>query len=147
MIAEAFLVRVFMNGARISYCSVTQKFVMLSMTEAEITSSMMATQDMLYVYQLLELLKLKVELPMILEMDISGAVDITNSWSVGGKTHHVDVRSYFLWELKDRGLFIIWHIPSNNIEVNIFTKNVTSALLNCHVPHYVGPNECVPVQN
>ena len=69
----------------------TQKFVMLSVTEAEIAAGVMVSQDMLYIYCTFESLKLKVELPMVLEMDNSGAVDIANSWSVGGRTRHVDV--------------------------------------------------------
>ena len=32
---------------------------------------------------------LEVELPMILEDDNKGAVDICNSWTVGGRTHHM----------------------------------------------------------
>jgi hypothetical protein len=69
------------NGAVISFCSVTQKFVMLSVIEAEISASagLMVAQDMLYAYRLLESLKLEVELPMLLERDNSGAVDIANS--------------------------------------------------------------------
>ena len=70
--------RVFINGAPIASRSVTQKFVMLSMTEAEIAAGVMVAHNMLYVYQLLESLELKIELPMILEMDNSGAVDIAN---------------------------------------------------------------------
>jgi hypothetical protein len=54
---------------------------MLSVSEAEIAAGVMVAQDMLYVYRLLESLELEVELPMILEMDNSRAVDIANSWS------------------------------------------------------------------
>ena len=69
---------------------------MLSVTEAEIAAGVMVAQDMLYIYRLLESLELEVELPMVLEMDNSDAVDITNSWSVGGRMRHVDVRNYFV---------------------------------------------------
>ena len=54
--------RVFVNGVAISFCSVTQKFVMLSVTEAEIAAGVMVTQDMLFVYRLMESLELEVEL-------------------------------------------------------------------------------------
>ncbi len=54
-------------------------------------AEVMATQGMLYVYRLLDLLKLKVELPIVLEMDNSDAVDIVNSWSVESRTKHVDI--------------------------------------------------------
>jgi hypothetical protein len=65
-------------------------------TEAKIAARVIVAQDMLYVYRLLESLELEVELPMILKMDDSGAVDIANSWSVGGRMCHVYVCNYFL---------------------------------------------------
>ena len=85
-----------MNNVPISFCSITQKFVTLSVTEAKIPDGLMVAQDMLYVYRLLESVELEVELPMILKMDNSGAVDIVNSWSVGGRTRHIDVCNYIL---------------------------------------------------
>ena len=71
------------------------------MTEAEGAAGVTEAQDMLFVYNILKSLGLKVQLPMVLEMDNKGAVDLANSWSVGGRTRHVDVRMYFLRELKD----------------------------------------------
>ena len=130
--------RVFVNDVPISFCSVTQKFVTLSVTEAEIAAGVMVAQDMLYVYRLLESLEFEVALPMVLEMDNSGAVDIANSWSVGGRMRHVDVRNYFLRELKDQGLLVIKHIAGEQNDADIFTKNVTSAIFDRHVPLYVG---------
>ena len=85
-----------MNHVPILFHSVNQKFVTLSVTEAKIAAGVMVADDMLYVYRLLESLELEVELPMVLEMDNSGAVDIPNSWSVDGRMCHVDVRNYFL---------------------------------------------------
>jgi hypothetical protein len=70
--------------------------------EAEGAAGVTEAQDMLYVYNVLKSLGLKVRLPMILEMDNKGAVHLANSWSVGGHTRHVDVRMFFLQELKDR---------------------------------------------
>ena len=75
---------------------------------------------------------------MVLEMDNSSAVDIVNSWSVGGRMHHIDVRNYFLWELKDQGLLVIKHIEGEKNDANILTKNVTSAVFDRHVPLYIG---------
>ena len=49
------------------------------MTEAEGAAGVMVAQDMLYVYRLLQSLGLEVELPMILEMDNKGAVDLANN--------------------------------------------------------------------
>ena len=46
----------------------------------------------------------KIELPMILHVDNRGAVDLINSWSVGGRTRHVDVRYWYLRKLKEQGV-------------------------------------------
>jgi len=45
-------------------------------TGAKIADGVMVAHDMIYVYESLEL---KGELPMVLKMDNSGAVDIANS--------------------------------------------------------------------
>ena len=71
-----------MNDVPISFCSVTQKFVTLSVTEAKIAAGVMVAQDMLYVYRLLESLELEVELPMVVKMDNKGVVELSNNWSV-----------------------------------------------------------------
>jgi len=124
-----------------------QKFVILSVTEAKIAAGVMMVQDMLYVYRLMESLELKVELPMVLEMGNSDTVDIANSWSVGGRMHHVNVRNYFLHELKDQGLLVTRHISRDKNDTDIFTKNVTSAVFNRHIPLYLGKDEYISVRD
>ena len=120
---------------------------MLSVTEAEIAAGVMVAQDMIYIYRLLESLELEVELPMILEMDNSGTVDIANSWSVSGRTRHVDVRNYFLRKLKDLGQLVIRHIAGELKDADIFTKNVTSVIFNRYIPLYVGHDEYLRVRD
>ena len=71
--------------------SATQKFVTLSVTEAEGTSEAPTAKDMLYTYRTLMSVGLSVELPMVLEMDNQGSVDLVINWSVGGRTRHVDM--------------------------------------------------------
>ena len=63
-----------------------QKFVTLSVTEAEGASGVTTAQDMMYIYCTLMSVGLSVELPMVLEMDNPGAVYLANNWSVGGRT-------------------------------------------------------------
>jgi hypothetical protein len=48
-------------------------------------------QDMLYQKNTLESIGLKVEYPMVLEMDNRGAINLIKSFSVGGCTQHIDV--------------------------------------------------------
>ena len=88
--------RVFLNGAPVTFRSTTQKSVMLLATEAEGAAGLMVAQDILYVYQLLQSIGLKVKLRMILEIDNKGADDLSNNWSVGGRTRHVDASNHLL---------------------------------------------------
>jgi len=84
---------------------------------------------------------LQVELPMVLEMDNKGAVDLANNWSVGGRTRHVDVRNYFLRELKDEGVLSIKHVSGEDNEADIFTKNTSGPVFEKHIHKFVGDNE------
>ena len=77
-----------------------QKIVALSVTEAELIAATKTAQDMMYVKRLLESINLRVEMPMILEVDNKGAVDSINNYSVGGRTQHMETRQYYLRELK-----------------------------------------------
>ena len=118
----------FLNGFPIVFQSATQKFMTMSVTEAETAAGVMVAQDMMYAYRILMSLGLEVETPMILEMDNKGAVDLANKWSVGGRTRHVDVCNNFLHQLKDQGLLLVRHILGDNNDADIFRKNVTVAI-------------------
>ena len=113
--------------------SATQKHVTLSGTESEGGSGVAAAQDMLHCVRVMTSVKLKVKLPMLLEMDNKGAVDLANNWSMGGRTCHMDVRHHFLRELKDQGMLVIKHVAGEDNETDIFTKNTMKAVFNKHV--------------
>ena len=75
---------VFLEDAPVMHQSATQKTVTLSVTEAEINAAVLCVQDMLYAKNLIKSIGLKVKLPMILEINNKGAVDII---SVLGGAH------------------------------------------------------------
>ncbi len=76
--------RVLLEGAPVMFKSSTQKLMGLLVCKAEQSSGVLRTQDMLYYKNMLESMELKLKLPMLLEMDNEGAVDLANNWSVGG---------------------------------------------------------------
>ena len=131
----------FLEECPVTCRSATQRFVTLSVTEAESAAGVMVGQDMLYVYRLVLSLGLSVELPMVLELDNQGAVDLANNWSVGGRTRHVDVRNHFLRELKDEGLIVVKWIPGEENEADIFTKNTAAPIFERHIPKLVGDDK------
>ncbi len=115
---------VFLEDAPVMHRSATQKTVALSVTEAEINAAVLCVQDMLYAKNLIKSIRLKVELPMILEVNNKGAVDIINSFSVGGRTRHIDVRQCFLRELKEAKQLVVNWIPGSENSADMFTKNL-----------------------
>lgn len=80
---------------------------------------------------------------MILKMDNKGAIDLTNSWSFGGRTRHVDVRYYFLRELKEEGVIKVVWIPSEDNTADLMTKNLNRAAFKKHVGSLRGSDDVV----
>ena len=115
---------VYLNDAPIVFSSVMHKHLTLSVTEAELVAVMTMVQGMMYIYRVITSIGLQVELPMTAEMDNSGVGDLANSWSIVGRTRHMDVRMCFLCKLKEEGMVVYKHIPGPDIEEDIFTKNV-----------------------
>ena len=112
-----------LEDAPIATKSKTQSNVTVSVAEAELMAAMECAQTMLFARQILESLQLKVELPMLLEIDCKGTVDLNNNWSVGGRTRHVPVKYMFLRDLKESGVFVRW-VPSEANCSYMFTKNL-----------------------
>ena len=78
---------------------------------AELYAIVQCSQDMLYVMRLLQSMGLKVKLPMVLKADNKGAVDIANNWSIGGRTRHIEVKQYFICDLKAKGILVVNWTP------------------------------------
>ena len=76
--------------------STTQKGVTLSVTKAESAAAVTCAQDMMYAKHIIKSFELDVELPMVLEIDNRGAVDLINSWSSWARTKHTGVRLIYL---------------------------------------------------
>jgi hypothetical protein len=75
---------VFLEVALVIHRSAMQKTVTLTSCKAELNGAVLCVQDMLYAKNLIELIGLKVKLPMKFEINNKGAVDLTSNFSVGG---------------------------------------------------------------
>ena len=138
---------VFLEGAPVVMVSRMQGHVTLSVTESELGAAVNCAQDMMFVKRLLKSMDLKVELPMVLEVDNKGAMDLCNNWSTGGRTRHVDVRMYFLREMKEAGIINIQWIAGENNSTDMFTKNLATKLFCKHVISYCGQDEYLLLDN
>ena len=84
---------------------------------------------------------LLVELPMILEVDNQGAVDLANNWSAGGHTCHVDVQQNFLRKLNEDGILIVKGIPGPTNYADLHTKDLAASDFEKYVVVYTGKDE------
>ena len=96
---------------------------------------------MLYAKHVIESVGLKVKLPMILECDNKGAVDLANNWSSGGRTRHVDVRQNFLRELKEQGILKVIWVPGSNNDADMHTNNLGGPELEKYARVYFGDDK------
>jgi len=109
-----------------------QKFVALSVAEAELIALVQCVQEMMFIKRLLNSMKLQVQLPMVIEVDNKAALDLVNGWSTGGGTKHSEVKVMYLRELKEKGIIrVYWH-PTKENESDIYTKNVDNKLFEKH---------------
>jgi hypothetical protein len=128
----------FLCGTPVIQHSTMNIIVALSVTEAELFAATSNAQEMLYTKKIIESLGLQVQLPMILEADNKGVVDLVNNYSVGGRTHHVEMRNYFLRQLKeDNVIKFIW-TPVELKSSDLYTQNLARADFEKHTKAYVG---------
>ena len=78
---------------------------------------------------------------MVLEVDNQGAVDLLNNWSVGGRTRHIDVRINFMRELKEEGILVVRHVPGDENDSDMHTKNLGNPLFEKFCEVYFGADE------
>ena len=107
------------------------------MTKAELIALVQCVHEMFFVKKVLESMGLKVELPMLIECDNKGAVDLVNGHSVSGNTKHIDARILHVRDFKDKGVIMVKWIPSEDNEADINTKNTTNVVFIRHTPRYV----------
>jgi len=127
--------------------SVMQKVVALLVTEAELYTSVKCAQDMSFVWKIIKSIGLKVKLPVILELDNKGAVDIANNWSVAGLTKHIDTKQYFIRQLKEDGIIKVRWIPGKIYEADLYTKNLSGPDFRKHTQVFIGEDEYDQIVN
>ena len=130
---------VHLNGATVAKRCRKQKTVSLSVAEAEENAAVECVQEMLFVMNLLESIGLKVQKPMLLEVDNKGAVDLANSWSVGGRTRHV--KHAFMREQKEKGNLRIKWLGGDVNTADVFAKNLPRSLFERHIRSFCGEDD------
>ena len=129
---------VFLEDAPTATKCKMQDGVSTAVSCAEYVAGADCAQEMLFQYRILTSIGLQVELPMVLEMDNKGAIDLANNWSASGRSRWIDVKYHFLRELKEQGMLVFRWISTDAMSSDIFTKNVDGPTFEKHTPVYCG---------
>ena len=128
----------FLEGAPVTHKSGLQKCVLLSVTEAEAMAGVHCVQDMLFIWEVITSMGLKVKLPMVIWCDNKGAVDLANNWSANGRTRHVSTKLNFLRDLKEEGVVQMKWISGEMNCSDLFTKNLGRTAFERHTRAFCG---------
>ena len=69
---------------------------------------------------------------MLANIDNGEDVDISNNWSIGRRTHHMEVKQIFLWKFKEAHIIEPHWVSMANNESDMFTQNVMGSELSKH---------------
>ena len=109
-------------GVAIVYASRRQKCIALSSTEAEIIAASAASCEVSYVRQLLFELGLPPSGPTVLNVDNSGAIELSRDRKSCNRSRHVDRRFFKVRELECEGIVTVKHVPTDDNVADILTK-------------------------
>ena len=85
------------------------------------------SSEILFVWSILRFLGVKIELPIIVEVDNAGAIFFANNKSLGQRTKHIDTRYHFVREYIEDGVLKVVYVKSEDNDSHIMTKNTNGS--------------------
>ena len=98
---------IYFCGIPIAWRSKGMKSVVLSTTKAEYMALSEVVKELKFIVQLLQTMKITVELPNTVHVDNVGAIWLSNNRNTGDRTKHIDIRTSFVKEYQEDGKIII----------------------------------------
>ena len=129
---------VYLEDAPIQVKTKTQQIVALSVCEAELIAMVQCAQALMQARNIMESMGLQVELPMTIECDNKGAVDLVNGFNVGNGTKHIQVRYLRMREWREDGTFKVRWVSTEENEADVCTKNTPAKIFLKHIKNFVG---------
>ena len=128
---------IYIYGCLVSWKSHGQKTVALSSTEAEYIAISELCAEILLIKLILELLKIKMKLPIIVHCDNIGAIYLGHNAKLLQRTEHIDVKHHFVREYVEKGLIKIVFVKSEENDADIWTKNVKQDTYEKHTSKFM----------
>jgi hypothetical protein len=115
---------IFVSGSVISWKSKSQPCVTLSSTEAEYVALNETVREEKFLFQLLEVLGIRVERPAKVFVDNVGCIFLSQNKTSGERTKHIDMKYHFIREQIKSGLVDVQFVRTSENHADVFTKNL-----------------------
>ena len=122
----------FVQSVSIAWQSKAQKSVTLSSSGAEWTALLDAVNEIMFIINLLESMKIKVKLPVIIRVNNTGEIFMGSNVTTTSRTKHVDIRTKYVREYIEASVLKIIFVQSKDNTSDIVTKNVQGDLQDKH---------------
>jgi hypothetical protein len=116
-----------LNGAAVSWKSQQQHIVALSTTEAEYMALTAATQEAMFLKQLLHQLHQDSGSPITIHEDHQSCIALRQNSIMTGRSKHMDVRYQFCREKVESGDIEVQYCSTENMLADVLTKPLVSA--------------------
>ena len=123
---------IFFKGNLVSWKSKSQNTVTLSSTEAEYVALTLCVNEMIFIKNTCEGMKIEIKKPMIVYMDNTGAIDLAHNWSYGNRSKHIDTRYHYIRRLIEKKENELRFVRSEDNKADIFTKNLSEKAFKKH---------------
>ena len=100
-------------------------------SEAEYAALASAGQELMFITNVIDEIDLA-ERPGIIFGDNESALALVKNRQVSARTKHIDIRHHFLRDMWERGDLGVAHVPGDENEADICTKNIITQLHKKH---------------
>ena len=111
-----------MSGGAVSWLSQKQATIALSTAEAEYIALGSATQEAIWLRQLLADLRIDTKTPTEISEDNQGAIAMAKNPVGHKRTKHIDIKHHFIREAVQAGTINLTYCPTTDMIADIFTK-------------------------
>eukprot|EP00873_Tetraselmis_striata_P003477 jgi/Tetstr1/423741/TSEL_014373.t1 len=115
-------------GGAVSYKSLLQPIVTLSTAEAEYVAMAIATQEVMFIRQMLQELGLALDGPTPIGEDNQACIAIATNDVTSSRTKHMDIRYHFVREACKNGDISIHYVETREMAADMFTKPLRNPL-------------------
>ena len=112
------------NGAAVSWRSKKQTCVALSTAEAEYVALSAATQEALWMRQLLTDLNVNIDKPVTIYEDNQSAIAMSKNHQFHGRSKHIDIKYHFVRDQVEKKTVTVLYCPTNSMLADLFTKGI-----------------------